>query len=332
MTQDLRTAPPQSTADPIAIARRVLATEMDGLQALSASIGDDFAEAVARIRDLKGRLICAGVGKSGHIARKIAATLASTGTPAQFVHPTEASHGDLGMITPDDAVLALSKSGETRELADLLAYSRRFSIPLIAMTCKRDSLLGRESDLVLECPDAPEACGETRAPTTSTTMMLALGDALAVALLETRGFTASDFRAFHPGGTLGGALSTVANLMHAGDEVPTVGPDAPMSEALIAMSAKRFGCVGVVGDDGVLVGIVTDGDLRRHMGPDLLTQTAGDVMTKAPRVTRPTALAAEALRLMTEVDPRVTVLFVVDDARRPVGIIHMHDCLRAGVA
>ncbi len=326
---------PTSTSDsdePVAIARRVLATEIAGLENLSDSIGQDFAAAVTLIRDLKGRLICAGIGKSGHIARKIAATLASTGTPAQFIHPTEASHGDLGMITPDDAVLALSKSGETRELADMLAYSRRFSIPLIAMTCQSDSLLGREADIVLACPDAPEACGETRAPTTSTTVMLALGDALAVALLETRGFTASDFRAFHPGGTLGGALSSVRDLMHAGEEVPTIGPNSPMSEALIAMSEKRFGCVGVVDGAGALVGIVTDGDLRRHMGPDLLNQTAGEVMTRAPRVARPATLAAEALRMMTEMDPRVTVLFVVDDDRRPVGILHMHDCLRAGVA
>jgi arabinose-5-phosphate isomerase len=308
----------------------VIEVEVDGLRALSAAIDDAFARAVDRLAAHKGRSILCGVGKSGHVARKIAATLASTGTPAQFVHPTEASHGDLGMISQDDTVILLSRSGETKELADVVAYCRRFGIPMIAMTAKPGSMLGRAVDIVLVLPDAKEACGVTHAPTTSTTLQMALGDALAVALLERRGFTASDFNAFHPGGTLGAALSKVADLMHAGEAMPLVGDDALMSEAIVVMSAKSFGCVGVLDGEGRLAGVITDGDLRRHMDAALLTRSAADVMTRNPRTTSPDALAGEALHRMTDEKPRILVMFAVQDDR-PLGIIHMHDLLRAGL-
>lgn len=323
--------PPTTRADAVTAARRVIDTEIAGLSMLRDNVDATFSHAVDRLLALKGRAILAGVGKSGHVARKIAATMASTGTPAQYVHPTEASHGDLGMITDADVVIALSKSGETRELGDLLAYAKRFSIPLIAMTAQGDSQLGRAADIALVIPDAAEACAETRAPTTSTTLMMALGDALAVALLEAKGFSAEAFRAYHPGGALGAALATLADIMHGGDAVPLIAPDAPMSEALLEMSAKGFGCVGVVAN-GKLSGVITDGDLRRHMGSALLERRAGDVMTAAPRMAPPNMLAAEALRMMTAVEPRVTVLFVVDEAGAPVGVVHVHDCLRVGVA
>ncbi|MEN0653332.1 MULTISPECIES: KpsF/GutQ family sugar-phosphate isomerase [Hyphobacterium] len=315
----------------IAAGRRVVEMERDALGALADSIDADFARVVDLLNGIRGRLICAGVGKSGHVARKIAATLASTGTPAYFVHPTEASHGDLGMITPDDAVLALSKSGETRELGDLIAYCRRFGTPLIAMTAGRDSLLARGADFHLFVPDAPEACGETRAPTTSTTLMMAMGDALAVALLEARGFTASDFRVYHPGGSLGAALATVGDLMHAGEAMPLIGIDAPMSEALLEMSAKGFGCVGVTHADGTLAGIVTDGDLRRHMGGGLVTRPVSEVMTRDPQTIEPGALAADAMRRMTAGDRKILHLFSLDHEGRPAGLLHIHDLLRAGV-
>ncbi|WP_168074689.1 KpsF/GutQ family sugar-phosphate isomerase [Caulobacter sp. SSI4214] len=316
-----------SAFDAVALGRRVLNTEADALRALSASLDETFVQAVETMFNAKGRIVCTGMGKSGHVARKIAATLASTGAPAMFVHPAEASHGDLGMIGPDDVVLALSKSGAGRELADTLAYAKRFSIPLIAMTAVADSPLGRAGDILLLLPDAPEATAEVNAPTTSTTLQIALGDALAVALLERRGFTASDFRVFHPGGKLGAMLRTVGDLMHDKAELPLVAAEAAMPDALLVMSEKRFGAVGVVDDQGRLSGLITDGDLRRHMD-GLLTHTAGEVMTRAPLTIAPQALAGEALKLMNE--RRVTVLFVVEDAR-PVGILHVHDLLRAGV-
>ncbi|ENZ82492.1 MULTISPECIES: KpsF/GutQ family sugar-phosphate isomerase [Caulobacter] len=316
-----------SAFDAVALGRRVLNTEADALRALSASLDETFVRAVETMFNAKGRIVCTGMGKSGHVARKIAATLASTGAPAMFVHPAEASHGDLGMIGPDDVVLALSKSGAGRELADTLAYAKRFSIPLIAMTAVADSPLGRAGDILLLLPDAPEATAEVNAPTTSTTLQIALGDALAVALLERRGFTASDFRVFHPGGKLGAMLRTVGDLMHDKAELPLVAAEAAMPDALLVMSEKRFGAVGVVDDAGRLSGLITDGDLRRHMD-GLLTHTAGEVMTRGPLTIGPQALAAEALKLMNE--RRVTVLFVVEDAR-PVGIVHVHDLLRAGV-
>jgi arabinose-5-phosphate isomerase len=275
---------------------------------------------------LAGRIVCTGVGKSGHVARKIAATLASTGQPALFIHATEASHGDLGMVGPADAVLALSKSGETRELADVVAYAKRFGIPLLAITEAPDSALGRAADILLTLPQAPEAAEAVDAPTTSTTLQMALGDALAVALLEQRGFTRSDFSIFHPGGKLGAALRTVGELMHRGDELPLVEQAAPMSKTLLVMTEKRFGCVGVVNQAGALQGVITDGDLRRHM-TDLMARRADEVMTQRPLTVAPTMLAAEALKVMTG---RITVLFVVEDAA-PIGILHIHDLLRAGV-
>ena len=319
-------------ADPTVVARRVIDVEIAGLQALSVVIDGEFTRAVERLaaHTSRGRAVLCGVGKSGHVARKISATLASTGTPAQFVHPTEASHGDLGMITTDDTVIALSSSGETKEMADVVAYCRRFGIPLIAVTVHPDSMLGRAADIVLRLPDSPEACGVTQAPTTSTTLQMALGDALAVALLERRGFTASDFVAFHPGGTLGAALMKVSDLMHGGTECPLVGHDALMSEAIRVMSARGFGCVGVLATDGTLAGVVTDGDLRRKISDGLLARPAVEVMTRGPRTIGPDALAGEALRAMTAHPPRVTVLFVVLD-EKPVGLIHMHDLLRAGL-
>ncbi|RKR03726.1 KpsF/GutQ family sugar-phosphate isomerase [Maricaulis maris] len=320
-----------SDNDPVQSARRVIATEREGMVALEQSISTNFAETVMRLRGLEGRLICAGVGKSGHVARKIAATLASTGTPAYYVHPTEASHGDLGMIGASDAVLALSKSGETKELGDLIAYCRRFGVPLIAMTAQPDSTLGRAGDYLLAIPAAPEACGETRAPTTSTTLMMALGDALAVALLEARGFTASDFKTFHPGGALGAALASVGDIMHAGEAVPLIGEDAPMSDVLIEMTTKSFGCAGIVDGEGRLAGIITDGDLRRHMGASLVDKRAADVMTSNPRTGSAGMLAADALRLMTAGQPKIIQLFIVDGDKRPVGILHLHDLLRVGL-
>jgi arabinose-5-phosphate isomerase len=269
------------------------------------------------------------MGKSGHIGRKIASTLASTGTPALYVHPAEASHGDLGMITVDDAVLALSNSGETPELADIVAYTRRFSIPLLAIVGRADTSLVQAADLALVLPARPEACPMGLAPTTSSTAMLALGDALAVALLERRGFSVREFSLLHPGGKLGRKLVRVEALMHRGDQLPLVGLEAPMSEVLLEMTAKRLGCVAVVNARGGLTGIITDGDLRRHMRDGLLERRAAEVMTPAPKTIHAQALAVEAIRIMNE--RTITVLFVVE-GQRPVGALHMHDCLRAGLA
>jgi arabinose-5-phosphate isomerase len=269
------------------------------------------------------------MGKSGHVARKIAATLASTGTPAFFVHAADASHGDLGMITSDDVMLALSWSGETEELKDLITYSRRFRISLIAITVNAESTLGQAADIVLTLPAASEACPHNLAPTTSSLMQLALGDALAMALLETRGFTALDFGVFHPGGRLGAALKFVRDVMHSGEAVPLIKRGAPMSEAIVEMSAKGFGCVAVTDKDGKLAGVITDGDLRRHMRVDLLQAPVDAVMTASPKTVRPDQLASEALQILNS--SKITALMVVDSGR-PVGIVHFHDLLRAGVA
>jgi arabinose-5-phosphate isomerase len=316
--------------DAIAVGRRVLAAEAQALGELGAGLDAAFAAAVEALFAAKGRVVCTGIGKSGHVARKIAATLASTGSVAMFVHATEASHGDLGMIGAGDVILALSKTGETRELADVIAYAKRFAIPLIAMTVAPESALGRAADIVLRLPDAPEATGELNAPTTSTTLQMALGDALAVALLERRGFKASDFKVLHPGGKLGALLRTVGDLMHGGDELPLVALATPMPEALLVMTEKRWGIVGVTDAQGRLVGAITDGDLRRHID-GLLARTAAEVMTPGPRKTAPRhMLASGALALMSDPAPAVTVLFVVE-ADRPVGILHVHDILRAGV-
>ena len=312
-------------------ARRVLKLEGDALAALAEGLDDTFVETIDRLHAVTGRIIVTGMGKNGHIGSKIAATLASTGSPAQFVHPGEASHGDLGMITAKDAVLALSNSGRTTELSDLVAYTRRYDIPLIAITGERASALSEAADVTLILPRMPEACPMGLAPTTSTTMALALGDAVAIALLERRGFSAADFQVFHPGGAIGKRLLRVADVMHGAEELPICSLDCPMAEAILIMTAKRFGCVGVVDDSGTLEGIITDGDLRRHMDNDLLGQRAGDVMTGGPKSIRPQALAVEALRMMNMTDRPITSLFVVE-GEQPVGIVHIHDCLRSGVA
>jgi len=316
----------------IDVARLVLATEAAGLRALADGLDEGFSHAVELLAGATGRVVVSGMGKSGHVARKIAATFASTGTPALFVHPAEASHGDLGMIVAGDAVLALSNSGETTELADLIAHARRFALPLVGVTGRADSTLAEAADVALLLPPAREACPMGLAPTTSTTMQMALGDALAVALLTRRGFGPSDFRQIHPGGKLGARLRRVRELMHGAAELPLSPPEAPMHAALLTMTAKRFGCLGVTDAGGRLAGIITDGDLRRAMGPDLLSRRVGEVMTASPRTIGPEALAAEALHAMNARDRPITTLFVVDAAGRPIGILHIHDLLRAGVA
>jgi arabinose-5-phosphate isomerase len=321
------------TSSHIASALRTLDAEREGVAALAAAmcdaLGASFVAAIEKIRGARGRVIVTGMGKSGHIARKIAATLASTGSPAFFVHAAEASHGDLGMITSDDVMLALSWSGETEELKDLTNYSRRFRIGLIAVTGNAESTLGKAADVVLALPAAREACPHNLAPTTSSLMQLALGDALAIALLESRGFTAIDFGVFHPRGKLGAALKFVRDVMHPGDAVPLIERGSPMSEAIVEMSGKGFGCVAVTGRDGKLAGVITDGDLRRHMRPDLLQAPVDDIMTVSPKTVRPDQLAGEALQILNSL--KITALIVVE-SDRPVGIVHFHDLLRAGVA
>ncbi len=318
--------------DDLTVGRRVIRAEIGGLEQLAHSLDDSFCATLDLCAAATGRVVVTGIGKSGHIARKIAATLASTGTPAQFVHPAEASHGDLGMIGVGDTVIALSNSGESDELAAIIAYSRRFEIPLVAVTAGRASPLAEAADVVLLLPPAAEACPMGLAPTTSTTVMLALGDALAIALLERKGFSTADFQRFHPGGQLGRRLLRVSDIMHTGDAIPLVAPDAPMSEAILVMTAKSFGCVGVCAADGRLVGVITDGDLRRHMDSGLLGRTVAAVMHPNPKTIAAGRLAGEALAMMTGHAPPTTSLFVVDDGQCPTGFIHMHDCLRAGIA
>ncbi len=330
VTPDLKNAPAPATDADLAIARRVLDIEATALRELADSLNGEFCDAINLIEGLKGRLVVTGMGKSGHIAKKIAATFASTGTPSFFVHPAEASHGDLGMIGKDDAVLALSNSGETPELSDIIAFTRRFNVPLIGMTRKPESSLAKQSDCPLVLPASPEACPNKQAPTTSTTAMLALADALAVTLMERRGFSAEDFKIFHPGGKLGQRLLHVRDVMHGADDLPLVAKDALMSEALVTMTSRSFGCVGVLGDKGELIGIVTDGDLRRHMADNLVAMKVTDVMTTGPKVTHEGALAVEALAIMN--DRSITALFVLDDAGVPAGLVHIHDLLRSGVA
>jgi arabinose-5-phosphate isomerase len=322
---------PEVMALDLAAARRVLQLEAEGVEALSAALDARFAAAVERLVRVTGRIVVSGIGKSGHVARKIAATLASTGSPAIWVHASEASHGDLGMVTPQDAVLLLSNSGETAELRDLVGFAKRFAIPLIGIVGRAGSNLAEASDIALVLPATPEACPLGLAPTTSTTAMLALGDALAVALMRRRGFTAEDFQVLHPGGKLGRVLVRVQDIMHGADELPLIAPDATMDAAILRMTEKRFGCVGVVDAAGQLIGIVTDGDLRRHIGSDLLAKRVEQVMTRSPKSIRPKALAAEALGRMNAGERPVTCLFVVEHGK-PVGIVHVHDCLRAGIA
>ncbi|WP_299630527.1 KpsF/GutQ family sugar-phosphate isomerase [uncultured Roseobacter sp.] len=311
-------------------ARRVIRKEADALTTLADGLDARFRDAIDLLLNSKGRVIVTGIGKSGHIARKIAATMASTGTPAQFVHPAEASHGDLGMITSADVVLAISNSGEAPELANLVIYAKRFSIPLLGITSVETSSLGRECDVVLLLPRLGEACGTGVVPSSSTTMTLALGDALAIALMEHRAFTPENFRDFHPGGKLGAQLSRVSDLMHSGDDMPLVAPDTPMSDALIEISQKSFGVVGVADADGHLAGIITDGDLRRHMD-GLLSLSAKDVMTASPVTIEPGALAEKAVAMMQA--RKITSLFVVaaDGPPKPLGLIRIHDCLRVGL-
>lgn len=324
----------ETAADHRIGARRTLAAEADALRLLADTMDQSFNRAVEIMRAVTGRVVVTGMGKSGHVGRKIAATLASTGTPSFFVHPGEASHGDLGMVTKADAVLALSNSGDTAELSDIIAFTRRFDIPLIAVTRRSPSTLADQCDVLLLLPPAPEACPLGLAPTTSTTMTLALGDALAVALLESRGFTAADFRQLHPGGKLGQSLLLVTDIMHGGDAMPLCRLDSSVQQAILEITGKRLGCVGVVDDDGRLAGIITDGDLRRHLSPDVMTPNvmtadAASLMSRNPKTIRPKALAAEALGEMNK--RQITTLFVVEGGK-PLGVVHIHDCLRAGVA
>jgi arabinose-5-phosphate isomerase len=323
----------QRSHSSIESALRTLEVEAGGIAALATAIRDGLGAAliaaVDLIRGAKGRVIVTGMGKSGHVARKIAATFASTGTPAFFVHPGEASHGDLGMITADDVIMALSWSGETAELRNLIEYSRRFRIGLVAVTSERASTLAKAADVVLQLPQAREACPHNLAPTTSTLMQQALGDALAIALLESRGFTALRFAELHPGGRLGALLKYARDVMHSGESIPLIPSGTRMSEAVVQMSAKGFGCVGVTDRAGMLIGIITDGDLRRHMRDDLLNARVDDVMTRGPKSIRPDQLVSEALEIINSL--KITALFVVEDGR-PVGIVHFHDLLRAGAA
>lgn len=317
----------------IASAVRTIRTERAGLKALDEELGnglaEPFAKAVEIIADIKGRVIVTGVGKSGHIGSKLAATLASTGTPAFFVHPSEANHGDLGMIARDDAIIAMSWSGETAELKGILSYARRFAIPLIAVTAGTTSALAKEADVVLGLPRAPEACPHGLAPTTSTVLQLVIGDALAVALLEARGFTADHFRTFHPGGQLGAKLTHIGDIMHVGDKLPLARKGALMREAILEMTQKGFGCVGITNEDGILIGIITDGDLRRHIDSDLLSMTVDEVMTHNPKTVTPDTMAEAALQIVNS--SAITALMVAEGGK-PCGVVHLHDLLRIGAA
>lgn len=317
----------------LASARKTIDIEAQGLAALRAALdgrlGTAFERSVELILEASGRVIVTGMGKSGHVCRKIAATMASTGTPAYFVHPAEAGHGDLGMITADDVVLAASWSGESSELAAILAYAGRFKVPVIAVTSDAGSTLGRAADVVLELPKVEEACPHGLAPTSSTVLQLALGDAISLALLEGRGFTAQDFRIFHPGGKLGASLRLVRDVMHKGAAMPLVASGTTMKDALVTMTGASFGCVGIVDAEGLLIGIVTDGDLRRHLSDHLLTCSVDEIMTVGPKTIRPDMLLARVIEILSS--SSITALFVLEEGR-PVGIVHMHDLLRAGVA
>lgn len=319
----------------LATAHRVLETEGNALLELSRFLNNSFIAAMEMISAAEGRVIVTGMGKSGHIGKKIAATMASTGTPAFFVHPAEASHGDMGMIVRGDVVLALSNSGEAKELLDLIEYTRRFAIPLIAITSRPESTLATKSDVTLLLPPCPEACPNGLAPTTSTTMTLAMGDALAVALLEQKGFTAKDFKIYHPGGKLGQQLMRVTEIMHTGDSLPVASQDISVADAVKIISSKSFGCIALTDTAGVLAGIITDGDIRRHLSDNLMSKNAADIMTKNPKVATLDTLVAEAMAVMNGLkaqSPKITTLIVVDGANKPQGLLHIHDCLRAGFA
>ncbi|MGN1063185.1 MAG: SIS domain-containing protein [Alphaproteobacteria bacterium] len=317
-------------------AKRVIETEIQGLRQMQENMGDAFVQAVELmypVKENKGRIIISGMGKSGHIGQKIAATLASTGTPSFFVHPSEASHGDLGMLTKEDLLLTISNSGESREMGDIISYSRRHNIPMIAITSRMDSSMAKAADLVLLIPNAktaPEACPLGLAPTTSTTLTLAMGDALAVALIEKRGFTMQDFKDRHPGGKLGNVLLKVEDIMAKGDELPLIRPNVMMADALVVMTKKSLGCLGVVDDEGHLIGVITDGDLRRHMAADLIVRFTKDIMTQNPKTLIGSMLGVEAIAYMNE--HKITNIFVVDGDNRPIGLLHVHHLLKAGVA
>ncbi len=331
-TSVLKTNEPENESNTfISDARDVLLSEARSLDSVAASLNDDFSRAVEVIRSLKGRLIVSGIGKSGHIARKIAATMASTGQPSFFVHAAEANHGDLGMITKDDGLLVLSSSGDTQELKPLIAYARRFAIPVIGMTKKSDSALGRYSTVALVFPEVPEACPMGLAPTTSTTMMLGLGDALAVCLLKARQFSHRDYGLFHPGGSLGEQLTTVGDKMHQGRDMPLSTATMTMDVVLSIMTDKGFGCIGIVDNEKSLLGIITDGDLRRSLvqGESLMALSAKDIMKCDPMTVTPDVLMADALRLLQE--RSITSLFIVDENKKPIGLIHIHDFLKSGV-
>ena len=315
----------------IETAKRTIDKEIEALRMMENGLNGSLSEALDVLEKVEDRVIVTGMGKSGHIARKIAATFASTGTPAFFVHPGEASHGDLGMITEKDAVIAISNGGESKELSDILVYCKRYGIPLISITKNPNSSLGRAGDILLSLPDDGEACPLGLAPTSSTTATLVLGDILAVCLLERKGFTKLDFNRRHPGGKLGAMLQKVSDFMHTGDEMPLVHEDTSMQEVLLVMSSKMLGCVGIINAAGELIGIITDGDLRRWMSPNIMQQTAREIMTQNPKSISPDALASEALGIMNSTGKGITQLFAVVD-KKPVGLIHIHDCLRTGVA
>jgi len=315
----------------IIAAKQTIDREVEALEMMKNELDDSLSKVLNLMQKTKGRVIVTGMGKSGHIGRKIAATLASTGTPSFFVHPGEASHGDLGMLTSNDVVLAISNGGESRELSDILMYCKRYKIPLIAMTKNPDSTLGKAGDYILKLPDDGEACPLGLAPTSSTTATLVLGDVLAICLMERKGFSATDYKQRHPGGKLGAILCKVSDLMHSGDEMPIISEDAIMQDALMVMSEKMLGCVGAINKRGELVGIITDGDLRRWMSPKLIEEKVSKVMTRNPKTIRPDVLASEAVYVMNNTGRGITNLFVVEDDGKPIGLIHIHDCLRAGV-
>lgn len=314
--------------DIIDIGKKIINVEIQGLQQLEASLDAEFVQACELIKSCKGRVIVTGMGKSGHVANKIAATLASTGTPAFFVHPAEALHGDLGMITKEDIVLALSNSGYTAELGGIINYTIRFGIDLIAITKNKNSELGKAATIVLLLPQAEEACSLGLAPTTSTTNSLALGDAIAITLLELKGFSSEDFKVFHPGGALGTKLIKVAEVMHKGEELPLINENATMDQAIIEITSHRFGCVGIINKAQDLIGIITDGDIRRHMADNFLNQSVQDVMTKSFITITAQENTSHVLKIMNE--RKITALFVVEN-EKPVGIIHIHDLLNLGV-
>lgn len=320
----------------ITSAKRTIDKEIEALRIMEDELNDNLTQALDIMQKTKGRVIVTGMGKSGHVGSKIAATMASTGTPSFFVHPSEASHGDLGMLTKDDCVIAISNSGETRELSDIIIYCKRYGIPLISITKNPESALGRAGDVLLKLPDDGEACPLGLAPTSSTTATMVLGDILAICLLERKGFTKTDFKQRHPGGKLGSFLKKVSDLMHKGQEMPLIGKNTNMQDAMLEMTSKMLGCVGIISEEGILEGIITDGDLRRCLNSDILNkdvlnQKVTDIMTQNPKTIAPDVLAAEAINVMNTTGKGITQLFVLQEGK-PVGIIHMHDCLRAGVA